>query len=416
MAISFRKEALDHMSSPEQLDRAVPILRPKEWLIVLMTVFVAASLLTWSVIGQITKRVVATGLVINREGQILDVKAVSAGELATLHVKPGDFVEEGQLIARVRQTQVVQTLEAARDTLRRRLSERDGLREQIANEDEISRVYHDKQIERLEEQIGIANRVLGSTRARLSEYRRLYEEKVVTRATLGGIRERHDQAIAALAQLQSQIEQEEKRELTRQHTNEQRLTQAGDAIAVARDRVTELELHLSRSEIKAPTRGRVIEIKSQLESLLQAGMSIMSIETVGELQEVIAYVAPGDGKLVKPGQEALIAIGTLDKASDSRLHGVVRTVSEYPVTQQGIIAQLQNSVLAQTLTAKGAPYEVRISLKRDPNSSNGYAWTSARGRESQLTTGSFCQAKIVHKKVKPISLAVPLIKEFLVGA
>lgn len=56
------------------------------------------------------------------------------------------------------------------------------------------------------------------------------------------------------------------------------------------------------------------------------------------------------------------------------LIGVVRTVSQYPVTAQGVPAFEQRSAGAQWIlqTQQGAVMEVTFDLVKDPDSESGY--------------------------------------------
>lgn len=415
MSIQFRKEALDHMASPEQLDQAVPILRPVDWMIAMILVVMASALVVWSVVGELSKRVNASGLLINSGGQIVDVKSLSSssGTLGEIMVSIGDFVEKGQIVAVIRQADVREAYQSAKDALSRKESEYRVLSEQLESQDQISRQFYIKQIDRLKEQLKSAERVLASTRERVGEYAELYKQKVVTRTAYRSVQEERDRAVATVSELKNRMEQLEKEELLRQHQDKQRLTQAKEAVETARSRVSELDVRVAQSEVKAPESGRVTEIKANAGSPIGTGQSIMSLETIGDTLEVLAYVEPQNGKKVEIDQEVLVGLGGNEKASDSRIYGTVRWVSEFPVSREGIVAQLQNDALAQQLMAKGAPYEVRITLHRDPTTENGYSWTSKKGRTATVTSGGYCYAKITYDTVQPLTLVVPLLKELL---
>ena len=412
-AIAFRKEALEHLTSPEQLDRTVPILRPVDWLIALAFFVVMASLGVWSVVGEITKRVPATGLLINSEGKIFDAMAISGGVLDDLKVGLGDFVDKGQVIGDIVQSEVRKQLEIAEEVLERRREELREIEQQVAVEDEISKEFYGKQEQRLREQIRLAEGVVRTSRKQLADYRGLLATQAGTRSGLRAQQQNYDQAVANLSRLNDQLEQREKEELKRGHSAKLRLTQARDGAVSAQDRLDELRQRLSDSaEVKAPVKGRIIEIKANPGSALNPGHSVASIETLGDTLEMIGYVEPQYSGKVKVGQEVLVGVGLGGGGADSRMIGEVRQVSEFPVSEQGIVVQLQNAALARTLSKGGAPYEVRIALRQDAASENGYTWTSKKGRTKKITSGIFCNARIIHDKSRPISMVVPLTKEF----
>ncbi len=278
--ISFRKEALDHLTSPEQLDRTVPILRPMDWLIGIAFLVMFSSLGVWSIVGELTKRVPATGLLINSEGRIFDAMSVSGGVLGDLKVGLGDVVEKGQVIGDILQSEVRQQLDIAEEALQRRRGEFAETEQQLLDQDKISKDFYNKQAQRLREQISLAQKVVQTSRNQLEDYRKLLESQSGTRAGLRSQQQAYDQAVANLSRLNDQLEQREKQELDRQHQARTRMTRAKEAVIKAEDRIAELNVRLADSTaVKAPIKGRIIELKANPGSSLRPGLSVASIET-----------------------------------------------------------------------------------------------------------------------------------------
>lgn len=66
----FRKESLDRVESPEQLDEYIKVSQPKAWLIIAALLVAAIAVIVWSVVGSLpqtmeVKGVTAGGKVIN---------------------------------------------------------------------------------------------------------------------------------------------------------------------------------------------------------------------------------------------------------------------------------------------------------------------------------------------------------------
>ena len=57
-------------------------------------------------------------------------------------------------------------------------------------------------------------------------------------------------------------------------------------------------------------------------------------------------------------------------------------------------------------TRLGAPLEVVISLKRNPESPSGYAWTSGNGPDFPITPGTILSGSILVANQKPISVGL----------
>ena len=90
--------------------------------------------------------------------------------------------------------------------------------------------------------------------------------------------------------------------------------------------------------------------------------------------------------------------------------GEVTSVGQFPATPQGMQRVLGNAELIRTLSVEGAPIEVRVSLQLDPESANGYAWSSRSGPPIQIDSGTLCSARITLSERRPISLVLPLVK------
>jgi HlyD family secretion protein len=65
---TFRKVALERMSSPEQLDQLLRVTTPKSWLALLSLIALLAVSVAWGYWGQLTTRVPGQGVLIRAGG------------------------------------------------------------------------------------------------------------------------------------------------------------------------------------------------------------------------------------------------------------------------------------------------------------------------------------------------------------
>ena len=93
----FRKEALERLSSPEQLDQLMPITSPFGWVALGGIGLVLLMAILWSVFGTITKTVEGSGALI-RIGGVRVVETPFAGVVTEVLVEIGDVVQEGQAL------------------------------------------------------------------------------------------------------------------------------------------------------------------------------------------------------------------------------------------------------------------------------------------------------------------------------
>ncbi len=91
--------------------------------------------------------------------------------------------------------------------------------------------------------------------------------------------------------------------------------------------------------------------------------------------------------------------------------GIVTSVSEFPVTPQGMSAVLHNDQLVKLFSKDGAPYAVIVSLEQDASTTSGYRWAVGKGPELHLTSGTLAQAEITARNRRPIDLVVPLLRK-----
>ena len=96
----FRKNALDALSSPEQLDQPLRLLRPGQWLLLLSLGGFCITIAVWSVFGRLPVRISGKGVLI-RTNSLTVVQSETAGRLLELNNEIGDCVKRGHLMARI---------------------------------------------------------------------------------------------------------------------------------------------------------------------------------------------------------------------------------------------------------------------------------------------------------------------------
>jgi HlyD family secretion protein len=101
----FRKEALERLSSPEQLDQLMQIVKPRSWLILAGLGGLTIAALAWSVFGQLPMRVSAQAVLIYPY-QIRDIQSPASGRLRQLNVQVNSLVRQGDLIAMIDQPEL----------------------------------------------------------------------------------------------------------------------------------------------------------------------------------------------------------------------------------------------------------------------------------------------------------------------
>ena len=97
----FRPAALRRVSSPEQLDKAVRVTLPRQWLALAALVAVVAVGVAWSALSSVPTLVSGPGYLLPREG-LDSVASPVSGTVRRLSLRSGQVVKAGQSVGTVR--------------------------------------------------------------------------------------------------------------------------------------------------------------------------------------------------------------------------------------------------------------------------------------------------------------------------
>ena len=162
----------------------------------------------------------------------------------------------------------------------------------------------------------------------------------------------------------------------------------------------------ARENIFSDYEGIVGEVMVAEGQLISAGSPICSIRLTQDRDELqgVFYIGVEKGKRVEPGMTIQLAPNGVDITQTGSLIGVVKSVSQYPVSAEGVRKGLGNSQLAQYVLQKdgGAAVEIRFELVKDADSKSGYLWTSVVGHHKPVTAGSYCTGSVVIERQPPI--------------
>lgn len=163
--------------------------------------------------------------------------------------------------------------------------------------------------------------------------------------------------------------------------------------------------------------GIIDEVMVTEGSLVSAGTPICSVRLTQNRDELLGllYIPLEKGKRVQPNMTIQLAPNGVDVSQAGSLIGVVRTVSQYPLTPQSLQLHLGNQQLAQVVLQanKGAVMEVTFDLVKDPSSESGYLWTSVVGEHKPITAGSFCSGSIIIDRKPPIEKVFYKLSQWL---
>jgi biotin carboxyl carrier protein len=192
------------------------------------------------------------------------------------------------------------------------------------------------------------------------------------------------------------------------------------------DRITQAERSLQilqkdfddSSKVTSPYAGRILEVTIRTGEVVAKGTALMRIELKGTEtggMEAVMYFPAGSGEKIRQGMTAEIAPLAVERSEYGFLHGLVTRVSDYPSSSESMMRIMHNETLVRALSRDGPPIEVHADLIPDPTASSGYTWSSSRGPDIKLQTGTICAASVAISRQRPINLLIPLVKKRVLG-
>ncbi|WP_302486912.1 NHLP bacteriocin system secretion protein [uncultured Megamonas sp.] len=179
-----------------------------------------------------------------------------------------------------------------------------------------------------------------------------------------------------------------------------------DAMSRASEHDAKKTQELVNEYIYSDYDGIVDEIMVETGSIINVGTPICSIRRTQNRDELtgVLYIPVEQGKRVEPGMSIQLSPNGVDTSQSGWLLGVVRSVSQYPISTTAMNKVLGNEQLVQYIlnNEQGAVMEVKFDLVKDENSESGYLWTSFVGKHKPITAGSFCTGSIIIDRVPPI--------------
>ena len=412
----FRKAALEKLSTPEKLDQLIKVTSPKGW-IALLTISIAIGTgITWSFFGNVKTKLNVVGVLLG--GEIHEVVATSQGQLIHLNVNIGDKVLEGDIIARIEQPELFQQVEEVKASLKEREYDLQRLMSFGNQDTRLQGELIQQQRTSIELQIQSENKNLGFLRTQLKTEENLLKQGLITNAQLVNTKQQIDASKNSIERLKSQMVQTSSQKLNIGFDLQQKINVSKQRIAEAERRLDQLkERYDIQTNIRSSYAGEVVEVLSEAGIVVGQGTPLFKLKNQnriadnGKLRGVL-YIPSQDGKKIKEGMEALVVPSTVQPQEYGFMKGKVTYVSDFPITQKGMMMTVKNDQLVSGLLSMGALFEVYVEFEEDKEAFSGFSWTSAKGPEIAINEGTSCMGKITVKNEPPATIVVPALKKF----
>lgn len=401
-------------NSPEQLDRMIRVAGPGGWVVLAVLLLVLAAGLVWSVLSMATVKVPGRG-VLQASGGLTQLVAPDAGTVAGLDVRLGQRVAAGDLMVRLAQP----ALDVKRDSLRGRRVMLENERQRLIGfnqkEQELRLTADTERRAGLDESLKTLIAQEQALQESVASQRRLLERGVTSRdrvlaveADLAGVRR-------DIATLRDNLQSLGLDANERRVRFEQSLMEVDSKIATTAQEIAEAEAEIAvRSEVRAPTSGRVVELAVEPGDRVTGGTALLRIAPDGDSGlSALIYVSSGDGKKIAPGMAVQVVPSTVRMEREGFILAEVVSVSEIPATREAVLRRLVNATLVDTLLANGPPFEVQVRLRPDPASVSGFAWSTDLGRARAVEGGTSVDAQIVVGRIRLLALVFPQVDRLL---
>lgn len=383
------------------------------WLATLVLCVVAGIL--YGIFGEITRTV--SGVGVTRQGlDVLTIAATRSGAVASVHVKPGDELVPGDLVAMLRTNVIDAEIARIRDRITLLLAESAELEKIEDTTIHDAEVARDAALRESQEVVSTTKDLLDRRNEFLAQQEELLKEGLLAGETI--LRSR-----AQVAELQNAMEAAQSAEAeARLRVTRLKSEFAADRaarreqIALANAELTVLERRRENEYgIRTDVAGQVDDMPIEVGDYVEAGDRLFKLlppSTSGALLQVVAFLPQGTGKVALAGDRVQLAPRFADPSRYGYMEGRLASISELAAIPKELSELIGNPLIVSQLLEQQA-LVAEISLELDPATPSGLKWSSIVGWPGKIGPGVILDVEIVYQVDRPIDLFLPWIRSLL---
>jgi HlyD family secretion protein len=425
----FRPKGLDRVSSPDNLERLMPVTPAWDWLLIAAAGTLLLLFVGWAIAGTVPTTVDGRGVIL-QPSQVMQAQTSAAGRILTLRVKAGDRITQGALVATIDQADILKRIQENQSSIRA-LEAQDRTRTAAADR-QVSLQKQQDELERMgmsSQRSALTRSLADATALRPTLERRADSNRKMVKAGLLGFAAKdivEDEAAirdneakiqdytSRLGQFDGQSQQIETRSATLAKQVLDEAVARRNEIEQIRKNISLDEFQMSRDgNIYCQYSGRVAEVMAAVGVVMPAGGRLLTIEAEKTEEGLvsISYFPVRDGKRIQPGMRLQITPDTVERERFGGIVGTVFAVSPIPVTKEGVTGTIGNQEMVQSLMPGGAFIEVRARLDVDSGTASGYRWSSSRGPDMRVTSGLTHATRVTIEQRAPVTYLLPVLRE-----
>ncbi|MFV0247940.1 MAG: NHLP bacteriocin system secretion protein [Tenacibaculum sp.] len=412
----FRKAALEKLSTPEKLDQLIKVTSPKGWIALLTIAIALGTGIAWSFFGNVKTKLNVVGVLLG--GEIHEVVATSQGQLISLDVNIGDVIKEGDIIASIEQPELFQQIEEVKASLKEREFDLQQLLSYGNQDTRLQGQLVQQQRSTIELQTQSENKNLEFLRNQLETEKNLLKQGLITNSQVVNTQQQIETSKNAIERLKSQMVQTSSQKLNIGFDLQQKININKQRIAETKRRLKHLqERYDIQTNIRSSYAGEVVEVLTDAGVIVGQGTPLFKLKNQNQIAgddklRGVLYIPSQDGKKIKIGMDALVVPSTVQPQEYGFMKAKVTYVSDFPITQKGMMMTVKNDQLVQGMLSMGALFEVYVEFEKDDKAFSDFKWTSAKGPQIAINEGTSCMGKITVKSEPPATMVVPALKKF----
>ena len=409
----FRRTALDAMATPESFSEILRVTSPSDWAVFVGVFLLIASAGAWGWFGSITRTADGRAVLI-RSGGVVSVNAPGAGQIVEFKIRPGDPIRAKQVIARISNPVLAGQVRLAEDALAEARREAERTVQLRTDTARLKGAAIDREKSNLEREIATLQEQGRFAAERVEQQEQLFAEKLTTKQTLVDAQEKATAIQNDIARHRAQIEQLQADQFAAEAAPQDTNAEAMERVDDLARRLDGLRQELRQTTVIAsPCEGEALEVKTYLGAVTTVGSPLITIQPRERTLEALAYVPSSQAKLVRAGMEAELSPSTVRREQYGYLRATVTAVSDFPLSPTALTRRFENESITTAMTMDGPVTEVRLALYPETGEASGYRWSSAKGPNVTLSSGTLCDVMIITQRQRPLSLIIPLCKERL---
>lgn len=372
------------------------VFRCKGWLVLAGLAVTVLALVVWGFAGRISENVNGHGVMTGR-GAYVGVYAQTDGILASIDVRPGDRVVNGQVVAHVFSKEDVEALRRQYVLMEhyRRAFERSA--ELVERAKTLRSDYSREELKRLDDVLARQRKELEWYKDLLGRVPKMAQSGLISHLLAQEAQDKYDARLNAIDDFTTSKLKERFQEKNQLFQLDHDLFDFEVMADHARVEMEELLNTVNFSGcVFSSFCGEIVNVNVDVGDSVKNGQELARVMVSpvkgSEVWEVYGYCTAIDAMEIVPGMEALVIPSVVRVEEDGAIRGFVSSVGAALETEESIRRTFRSDGFARTVcrACNEIPVQVKVMLVRDATTPTGFAWTSGRGPDLAIPHGTFC--------------------------